>query len=132
MVPAYFRKLARLPLNPNGKIDYFGLSAQEPFIDDREAAFEAPFGEMEQKLRRSLPKSSALRASAGGIIFSLSAAIRCWRRKPRRAFANHWESIWNSVLSWKRRQSKRWAGASKRCGSSADAAQSADREEIEL
>ena len=50
MVPAYFRKLARLPLNPNGKIDYFSLSAQGPFIDDRDAAFEAPFGEMEQRL----------------------------------------------------------------------------------
>ena len=57
MVSAYFRKLARLPLNPNGKIDYFGLSAQEPFSDDRDAALRRRPVKWSKSSRRFLPKS---------------------------------------------------------------------------
>ena len=66
MVPAYFCRLQRLPLNPNGKIDYFGLSAQEPFVDDREAAFQAPRGDLEQKLSAIFTQVLGVRAHRQG------------------------------------------------------------------
>jgi len=132
MVPAYFRKLARFPLNPNGKIDYFRLSAQEPFIDDREAAFEAPFGEMEQRLQvifaqvlgvESIGRRDNFFALGGHSLLAAQAAARiCELFGIDLELRSFMEAPTIEALV-RRIEALR---------SSADAAQIADREEIEL
>jgi acyl carrier protein len=124
--------LARLPLNPNGKIDYFGLSAQEPFIDDRDAAFEAPSGQMERKLEaifaqvlgvESIGRRDNFFALGGHSLLAAQAAARI-----RESFGIDLE-----LRSFMEAPTIEALGRRiEALGSSADAAQSADREEIEL
>ncbi len=132
MVPAYFRKLARLPLNPNGKIDYFSLSAQGPFIDDRDAAFEAPFGEMEQRLEvifaqllgvASIGRRDNFFALGGHSLLAAQAAARIRESLGIDLELRSFMEAPTIEALGRRIEALR---------SSADAAQGADREEIEL
>jgi amino acid adenylation domain-containing protein len=50
MVPSHFQLMERLPLGPNGKVDYSGLPQASAFTRDSEDAFEPPRTETEQKL----------------------------------------------------------------------------------
>jgi acyl carrier protein len=132
MVPAYLRKLDCMPLNPNGKIDYFSLSGQEPFIDDREAAFEAPFGEMEQRLQvifaqllgvKSIGRRDNFFALGGHSLLAAQAAARI-----RESFGIDLE-----LRSFMEAPTIEALGRRiEALRSPADAAQIADREEIEL
>lgn len=50
MVPAYFRIVDRLPLNPSGKVDYARLSAPDEAGQERQAPLAAPQSEVERAL----------------------------------------------------------------------------------
>ncbi len=50
MIPFYFHFMDRLPISPNGKIDYFSLPAFEERDRERRIPFEAPRTAMEQRL----------------------------------------------------------------------------------
>ncbi len=50
MVPAYFRIVERLPLNPSGKVDYARLSAPDEAGQERQAPLAAPQSEVERTL----------------------------------------------------------------------------------
>ena len=48
MIPAYFHPIERMPLNPNGKIDYAALPQAEPFPARAEQGSEAPTNDLER------------------------------------------------------------------------------------
>jgi acyl carrier protein len=48
MIPAYFNFVDRIPLNPNGKIDYAALRQAEQFRSRVPQAIEAPVNDLEQ------------------------------------------------------------------------------------
>ena len=50
MVPSHFLILGRLPLSPNGKVDYRALPAVEQFLSAESSLVQAPRNEVEAKL----------------------------------------------------------------------------------
>ena len=50
MVPSYFIVLDRLPLSPNGKVDYWALPAVEQSLMGETRSFIAPRNDVEAKL----------------------------------------------------------------------------------
>ena len=50
MIPSYFHSMDRLPISPNGKVDYFSLPAVEDRDRESRIFFEAPRTAMEQRL----------------------------------------------------------------------------------
>jgi non-ribosomal peptide synthetase component F len=56
MVPAHFHIMERLPLSPNGKIDYFSLPMVDRIGNNGEMPFDFPLTEVEQQLARILAR----------------------------------------------------------------------------
>src|SRR5207253_1869201 len=60
MMPSYFLLMDHLPLNPNGKVDYFGLPPVAQFRDRAEDQCEAPRTEVEQTLSKIISEVLSL------------------------------------------------------------------------
>ncbi len=48
MIPSYFNRVDRMPLNPNGKIDYAALQQTEQFRSRASQSIEAPANDLER------------------------------------------------------------------------------------